>query len=85
MSKCREPDNPERFHLMDQAAQEAVKLYGRFGMTRELALVAMQTWNHVLNNELHYGDMQAVEKVVFYNEKFYESVSVFDEDHKILK
>lgn len=78
------PTNPLRFDFMDLAADLAVNNWGKFGMTRELAYVAMQGFNHMLCDQMMHGGMEVVEKIISYNLiKGGASPPMLGEEHRI--
>lgn len=64
-------DNKDRYNAFERISERLVDNWSRFGMTRELALIAMTEWNHYLSSEIGAGiaNFKVVSKVINYYEK----------------
>ena len=68
--KPKELYNEPRYDAMEDRARILVEAHGQFGMTRELALIAMQEWNRYLGNEFMYGNIDDVQRMVSYYDQY---------------
>ena len=54
-----------------------------YGISRKDSLVAMQTFCHHLGNELRFGDMETVKKIIHYYDTGNEAPAVAEQEHRV--